>query len=116
MDKYDCLFCQIINREIEAKIVAENDRVLAFLDINPVAPVHVLIVPKFHMININDISHENSLYLRDMMLMACEIAKFYQISSTGYRLVINNESGAQQSVFHLHAHILGGRNFSWPPG
>ncbi len=116
MNEHDCLFCKVIRREIGAKIIAENDRLIAFLDINPVAPVHALIVPKFHMANINDINQENSYYLGEIMLMAREIAQSYNINNTGYRLVVNNELSAQQSVFHLHVHILGGRDFSWPPG
>ena len=116
MNEVSCLFCSIIERKIPAQIIAENARVLAFQDINPQAPSHVLIVPKLHFACINDISPENAHYLSDMMLLAKKIAQQLGVDDSGYRLVINNGPDAQQSVAHIHAHLLGGRHFSWPPG
>lgn len=112
----DCLFCGIIEKKISAKIIAENDHVVAFHDINPMAQLHALIVPKMHIANINELSLENAHCVSEMMLMAKEIAVQFHMSRSGYRIVFNTEQGAGQTVFHLHAHVLGGRNFSWPPG
>ena len=111
-----CLFCGIIERKIPATIIAENETVLAFRDINPVAELHALVIPKFHIANLNELSKENASCVADMMLMAKKIAEDNQVSRSGYRVVFNTEQGAGQTVFNLHAHVLGGRIFSWPPG
>ncbi|MCA9508262.1 MAG: histidine triad nucleotide-binding protein [Myxococcales bacterium] len=111
-----CLFCGIYEKKIPAKIIAQNDRVLAFHDINPVAEFHALVIPKLHIANLNELSADNASVLADMMLMAKEIAFQFGMNTNGYRVVLNTEKGAGQTVFHLHAHVLGGRNFSWPPG
>lgn len=117
MDKANsCLFCSIINKKIPANIVAENKNCLAFFDINPVAETHILITPKIHMRSVNDLSEENSSIMADLFMMAVEIARQLNFDKRGYRLVINTEASAGQSVFHLHMHLLAGREFSWPPG
>jgi histidine triad (HIT) family protein len=112
-----CIFCSIINKSIPAKIIAENDYVMAFHDLNPVAPTHVLIIPKTHIRSLNNISSEHKDILAEILLFVPELAKKLSINNhDGYRLVINTEAHAGQSVFHLHVHLLAGRDFSWPPG
>lgn len=111
-----CLFCSIIERKIPAKIVAENEQCLAFRDINPMADFHVLIIPKVHVKSINELNPDHASALASMALMAQELAQQFSLADDGYRLVINTGARAGQSVFHLHMHMLAGREFSWPPG
>ncbi len=112
----DCLFCKIRDREIPGDIIFENDNVLAFNDINPQAPVHVLIIPKQHIPTTNDINTENSGLIGEMLRVASSIAAENGIAEGGYRTVINcNEKGGQE-VYHLHMHLIGGRQMRWPPG
>jgi histidine triad (HIT) family protein len=109
------LFTKIIKREIPANIVFENDEVIAFEDISPKAPVHILVVPKKHIATINDAGVEDAELLGKVILAAAEIAKSKGIAERGYRLVINcNEEGGQ-SVFHIHCHLIGGKKLSWNP-
>jgi histidine triad (HIT) family protein len=110
------LFEKIIAREIPANIVYEDDRVLAFKDINPGAPTHVLIVPKKPIPRIAEAGAEDQQLLGHLLLKAAEVAKQLGLSEGGYRLVINNGPDAGESVPHLHLHILGGRHLHWPPG
>ncbi len=112
----DDLFLRIIRREIPAEIVYENDRVLAFRDIDPQAPVHVLIVPKTRFATINDLQAEHAALLGEMVLAARDIAVAEGIADNGYRLVMNCNADGGQSVFHIHLHLLGGRRMHWPPG
>lgn len=105
----DCIFCKIINREIPSKSVYENDRVYAFHDINPEAPVHVLIVPKDHIASHNELTVENVGIMKDIHLAANEIAKQLGVAETGYRLINNCGTHAGQTVFHLHYHLVGGK-------
>src|SRR5262249_60197337 len=112
----DCLFCKIIERQIPASVVYEDDRVLAFNDINPQAPTHVLIVPKRHIATLNDVGTEDDRLLGELVRRAALIAKERGISEGGFRTVINTNAGAGQSVFHIHVHLLGGRAMHWPPG
>lgn len=116
MDGEDCLFCKIIRRQISVDIVSENKYMLAFRDINPQAPVHILIVPKDHISKVSDLNAKNVGLLEPLFLAANEIAQKEKIADAGYRLVINCNPGAGQSVFHIHLHLLGGRLFRWPPG
>ena len=112
----DDLFLKIINREIPAEIVYESDQVLAFRDINPQAPVHVLIIPKVHIRTVNDIEPGQAELIGKLYLAAKEIAEGEGLSDEGYRLVMNCNEAAGQMVFHIHLHLLGGRALSWPPG
>ena len=111
----DTLFSKIIEREIPADIVHEDELCLAFRDINPQAPVHILIIPKKPLAQLNDSTDEDQPLLGHMLLAADRIAAEEGIGDA-YRLVVNNGAAAGQSVFHLHIHILGGRSFTWPPG
>lgn len=104
----DCLFCKIVNREVPSKAVYENDKVYAFYDINPEAPVHVLIVPKQHICCHNELTADNIDIMKDIHLAANEVAKLTGISESGYRLITNCGSDSGQTVFHLHYHIVGG--------
>jgi histidine triad (HIT) family protein len=109
------IFDRIIAREIPADIVHEDDLCLAFRDINPQAPVHVLLIPKQAMVNLADAAAADQALLGHLLLTAAKIAREQGIGEA-FRLNVNNGAGAGQSVFHLHLHILGGRAFSWPPG
>jgi histidine triad (HIT) family protein len=112
----DCLFCKIAERKLNAKVVLENEDVVAFEDINPQAPTHILIIPRKHIPTLNDVTREDQSLLGSMVLTAIEIARSRHIESSGYRIVWNTNRGAGQSVFHIHLHLLGGRNMAWPPG
>jgi len=112
----DCLFCKIIERKIPSSIVYEDDRILAFNDIDPQAPTHVLIVPKRHIPTLNDVSVEDEQMVGSLVRRAAAIAKDLGLSETGYRTLFNTNRGAGQSVFHVHLHLLGGRPMHWPPG
>jgi histidine triad (HIT) family protein len=111
-----CLFCRIVGREIPADLLYEDDHVLAFRDIAPQAPIHVLVVPKEHIPTANDLRETHRELLATLMLAAPKIARDQGLDEDGYRLVLNCQEGAGQSVFHLHLHILGGRPMNWPPG
>lgn len=108
------LFTKIIQREIPANIVYEDEHCVAFTDVNPQAPTHILLIPRKEVVNLADASEDDRELLGHMMLVAPKIAA--NAGLTDFRLVTNNGEKAGQSVFHLHLHILGGRNFSWPPG
>lgn len=110
------IFTQIINREIPADIVYEDDFCLAFRDINPQAPVHVLLIPKKEIVSMATVEIEDQAALGHLMVKASEVASMLGLSESGYRLVVNTNKDAGQSVFHLHIHILGGRKLTWPPG
>ena len=110
------IFTQIINREIPADIVYEDEICLAFRDITPQAPVHVLLIPKKQIVSMATIETEDQAILGHLMIKASEIASNLGLGENGYRLVVNTNEDAGQSVFHLHIHILGGRKLTWPPG
>jgi len=112
----DCLFCKIIERKIPASLVYEDERVLAFNDINPQAPTHVLIVPKRHIDSLNEMSTEDDQLIGELVRRAAAIAKERGISEGGFRTVFNTNRQAGQTVFHIHLHLLGGRSMAWPPG
>jgi histidine triad (HIT) family protein len=112
----DCLFCKIRDGDIPADLVYENDDVLAFRDVNPQAPTHVLIVPKKHIATVNDLDETDVRLSGEMYLAAKSIAASEGIDEDGYRLVVNCNSRAGQTVFHIHMHLLGGRAMTWPPG
>jgi histidine triad (HIT) family protein len=113
---FTCLFCKIIAREIPGAIVYEDDRILAFNDINPQAPTHVLLVPKRHIASLNDLQPGDDHILGELVRRAAAIAKDRGISGAGFRTVFNTNSDAGQTVFHIHLHLLGGRGMAWPPG
>ena len=111
----DNIFMKIIRREIPADIVYEDDHCLAFRDVNPQAPVHVLVIPKKPLARLNDAAAEDGTLLGHLMLAANRVATELGVGDA-YRLVVNNGAGVGQSVYHLHLHILAGRSFTWPPG
>jgi histidine triad (HIT) family protein len=111
-----CLFCNIAARTTPAQIVFENDHVVAFKDIRPVAPTHALVIPKRHVTGVHDATGSDAELLGQVLLAAREVAEQLGLSAGGYRLVINQGPDAGQSVFHLHCHVLGGRPMAWPPG
>ncbi len=112
----DCLFCKIVAGEIPAELVYESDTAVAFRDINPQAPTHVLVIPRKHISTINDITSDDETIVGSLYTAAREIAAAEGIADDGYRAVMNCNEGAGQSVFHIHLHVLGGRAMSWPPG
>jgi len=111
----DCLFCKIIKREIPGKVVYEDDDILAFEDINPAAPVHVLIIPKQHIEKIADLEESHQDLAGKLLVTIPKIARELGLESDGYRIVANNGSQALQSVFHIHFHLLGGKQMGWTP-
>jgi len=112
----ECVFCKIVRGEIPAKKVLETDEVLAFDDINPAAPVHVVVVPKKHIATLNDAGDSDARVLGALLLAAKGVADAKGLSQDGYRSVINTMPGAGQVVFHVHMHVVGGRELGWPPG
>ena len=112
----DCIFCKIIAGDIPGDIVYQDDDVLAFRDLNPQAPTHILVIPKKHLATTNDLKPEDAELAGKLMLAAQKIAHDEGIADAGYRTVINCNAGAGQTVFHIHLHLLGGRPMSWPPG
>lgn len=112
----DCLFCKIVAKQIPAKIVYEDETVVAFRDINPQAPVHILIIPKQHLTTLNDVHAEYASLTGQMIIAARKLAEAESIADSGYRLVMNCNSDGGQSVYHIHLHLLGGRSMHWPPG
>jgi len=112
----ECIFCKIARHEIPSQIVYEDEDVVAFKDLNPVAPVHILIIPKKHISGVMAVTDENSDILGKIFLAAKTLASDTGIDKTGFRVVANHGKEAGQSVFHLHFHLLGGRALSWPPG
>lgn len=111
-----CLFCKIIAGEIPAVRVYEDDQVIAVNDINPQAPMHVLVVPKRHIATLNDVSHADEGLLGAMVRVAAKVAKQHGHDGPGFRSVFNCNAQAGQTVFHIHLHVLGGRVLTWPPG
>lgn len=110
------IFGKILRGEIPAKKVYEDDRVLAFDDVSPQAPVHVLIIPKLELVNLNDATDEHEALLGHLLVAARKVAELKGIAATGYRVVMNSGADAGQTVFHMHLHVLGGRGMGWPPG
>jgi histidine triad (HIT) family protein len=111
-----CLFCNIVARSTPAQIVFENDHVVAFKDVRPVAPSHALVIPKQHVPGVHDATGADAQLLGQVLLAARDVAEQLGLAAGGYRLVINQGPDAGQSVFHLHCHVLGGRPMAWPPG
>src|SRR5262245_30284726 len=112
----NCIFCRIANREVPSKIVFEDDRAAAFHDLEPKAPVHVLIVPRKHLANLAAAGPEDEALLGHLLRVASQLAEELGVAGSGYRVVLNVGPNAGQTVDHLHVHLLGGRGLSWPPG
>ena len=111
----ECIFCKIAAREIPANILYEDDLCMVFEDINPQAPIHLLVIPKKHIASLNDAEDDNDL-LGHLLGVVVRVAKEKKLAESGYRTVINTNADAGQTVFHLHIHVLGGRYLDWPPG
>jgi len=112
----ECLFCKIINREINATIVYEDDRIVAFNDITPQGPTHVLLVPRRHIPTLNDLEPGDDQLVGELIRRAAAIAKSKGIAAGGYRTVFNTNHDSGQTIFHIHLHLIGGRALHWPPG
>jgi len=112
----DCLFCQIVEGAIPANTLYENEHAMAFDDINPQARVHMLVIPKRHVVSLDDTNETDATLLGQLMVVCAKMAREREIAGSGYRVVANTGRRAGQSVFHLHFHVLGGRQFEWPPG
>jgi histidine triad (HIT) family protein len=111
-----CLFCRIASGEITAKKVYEDDQVVAFNDINPQAPTHVLVIPRKHIATLDDLTEDEASIVGMTLVRVSQIARNLQLNSEGYRVVVNHGEAAGQTVFHVHFHLVGGRNLGWPPG
>lgn len=114
MTSPDCLFCKFVNAQLPINLIGQNSGAIAFNDINPKAPTHILVIPKIHVQNLAELS-AHSPELQSVMLLIDEVAKSQKLVN-GYRVVFNTGAAAGQSVFHAHAHVLGGRSMQWPPG
>lgn len=112
----NCLFCKIVAREISAQVVYEDDRVLAFRDINPAAPVHILIIPKKHISTLTDTNAEDTELMGHIVVTAAKLAGELGLAEKGFRLVSNCKEEGGQTVYHIHFHLIGGRQMQWPPG
>jgi len=112
----DCLFCKIIAGEIPAALIYQDDSLVAFTDINPQAPLHLLIVPKKHIASLNDLTPADDALVGSMLRCAATLAKQHGYHERGYRTVFNTNREAGQTVFHIHLHLLAGRGLTWPPG
>jgi histidine triad (HIT) family protein len=112
----DCLFCRIVRKEVPAQVVFDGGEVMAFKDLHPQAPVHVLIIPKKHVARVLDLSTEDASVLGEIHAVAGKLADQFSVRESGFRLVVNNGSDAGQAVGHLHYHFLAGRQLGWPPG
>ena len=112
----ECLFCKIIDGEIPATIVYQDDRIVAFNDVNPQGPTHILLVPRAHIGTLNDLSPKDDALVGELIRRAAAIAKERGIAAGGYRTVFNTNRDAGQTVFHIHLHLIGGRSMHWPPG
>ncbi len=116
MSEQDCLFCKIVEGNLPADIVYENDSLIAFRDINPIAPTHILLIPRRHIATMNDVQDSDASIAAELFLTAAKLAADEGLAEDGYRVVMNCNEAAGQSVFHIHLHLMGGRFMSWPPG
>jgi histidine triad (HIT) family protein len=112
----DCLFCRIVQKEIPASLVYEDDRLVVFNDINPQAPLHALVIPKRHIASLNELSASDDGIVGEMVRRAAAVAREKGYADRGFRVVFNTNAEAGQTVFHIHLHLLAGRGLSWPPG
>ena len=116
MHDENCIFCKIVNKDIPANVLYENETVMAFEDLNPQAPVHCLVIPKKHIATANDMENADQDILGQLLLAGKTVAQSKEIANDGYRFVMNTGSHGGQSVYHIHLHVLGGRPLTWPPG
>ena len=116
MSENDCLFCRIADGNLSADIVYENDSLIAFRDINPKAPTHILLIPRRHIATMNDLEDGDKALVGELFVAAARIAADEGLADDGYRVVMNCNAAAGQSVFHIHLHLMGGRLMTWPPG
>lgn len=112
----DCLFCKLVSGDIPAEILYQDEQVLAFRDISPQAPTHILVIPKRHITTINDLAEKDAALIGQMVLTAKKLAAQEGLAEDGYRLAMNCNENGGQSVYHIHLHLLGGRRMNWPPG
>jgi len=112
----ECLFCNIINGDLHASIVYEDENIVAFNDINPQGPTHVLVVPRRHIASLNELTPDDDVLVGELVRRAAAIAKSRGVAAGGYRTVFNTNRDAGQTVFHIHLHLIGGRGLHWPPG
>lgn len=112
----ECFFCKIVTGDVKADIVAESDLAIAFRDVNPQAPTHVLVIPRDHAPNVAAVAAAGDLDIAELIRLAAEVAESEGVAESGYRLVANTNADAHQTVFHAHIHLLGGRSMGWPPG
>jgi histidine triad (HIT) family protein len=112
----DCLFCGIVEKKIKGDVLYEDNSVVAFKDINPKAPVHILIIPRKHIATLSELSRADGEIVGDIFLVAAKLAQEQGVAQDGFRIVVNAGADAGQTVFHLHFHLLGGRHLGWPPG
>lgn len=112
----DCIFCKIVNGEMSADKLYEDDDVVAFRDLGPQAPVHVLVIPKAHIATLNDLDDDNAAVMGKLYLAAAKVAADLGVAEDGYRTVMNCNPKGGQTVYHIHLHLLGGRQMTWPPG
>jgi histidine triad (HIT) family protein len=112
----ECLFCRIVAGSIPAEIVAESDRAIAFRDLTPQAPSHVLVIPREHYANVAEVAASSDGEVADLFRLAATVAELEGVADSGYRMVANTNADANQTVFHAHVHVLGGRPMGWPPG
>ena len=116
VDMSDCLFCKIVSGEIPCDKIYENDKLIAFRDIDPKAPTHILVIPKKHISSINELEISDQNLAGEILLAAKEIARIENIESSGYRTIFNTNNDGGQTVYHIHMHVMGGRQLHWPPG
>jgi histidine triad (HIT) family protein len=116
MAEQDCIFCRVVAGEVRADVIFQDDRCVAFRDINPQAPVHVLVIPREHIESLDDAGRGDEAVLGHILRVAARVANDEGLSESGFRTIINTGAGAGQSVLHLHLHVLGGRQMTWPPG
>lgn len=116
VDMSDCVFCRIASGEIPAALVYQDDQIVAFEDLNPQAPLHILVIPRRHIASMNEVSGDDASLLGSMLIVAKELAGQRGIDQSGYRTVLNCNEDGGQTVWHLHLHLLGGRSMGWPPG
>ncbi|MFK7159867.1 histidine triad nucleotide-binding protein [Marinospirillum sp. MEB164] len=112
----NCIFCQIAQHQLPAKIAYEDDQVIAFHDIHPAAPIHLLVIPKKHITTLNDLEEEDAALVGRLQITAAKLAKELGFADAGYRVVMNCNQDGGQTVWHIHMHVLAGRGLSWPPG